>query len=126
MKRLMFAAALAALCLLLGCGSGSPSLQSIQVNPQDAHATSPRGQVSYTATGIFSNNASRKLSSNDGWDWLSSNDLVASVQSQTGVANCLAPGTVTITVTAPDDVTPSGGTHGSTRKVVSTTTLVCE
>ena len=54
--------------MFLACGAGHPNIQSIQVNPQQAQASSPRGEVGFTAMGIFSNNDSRELTVADGTD----------------------------------------------------------
>jgi len=126
MRHVIWCVACTSLVLLLGCGAGDPSLGSIQIDPHQAEATSPRGQQAFTAMGIFSNNTTRMLGSGDNLDWTNSNDLVASIDAVSGQAICRAPGTVTITVTAPDDVTLSGsGGHNSQRKVVATAMLVC-
>jgi len=125
MKHVTFCVVCMYLALLLGCGAGNPSLDSIQVDPHQAEATSPRGQQGFTATGIFSNNSTRMLGSGDNLDWTSSNDLIASIDTTSGQAICRAPGTVTITVTAPDDVTLNGSGGHSQRKVVATAMLVC-
>jgi hypothetical protein len=113
--------------MFLACGAGHPNIQSIQVNPQQAQASSPRGEVGFTAMGIFSNNDSRELTVADGTDWKTSNNLIATIDSNTGQATCVAPGTVTITVTAPSNLTftVNNGIDNTSPKVTGTATLVC-
>jgi Bacterial Ig-like domain (group 2) len=127
MKYFGMTLACAAVALFLACGAGHPDLKSIQVNPQQAQALSPRGEVGFTAMGIFSNNDSRELTAVDGAKWISSNNFVASIGSNTGQATCLAPGTVTITVTAPVNLnlTTNNGINNTSSKVSGTATLVC-
>lgn len=127
MRYVTFALVCLGMALLAGCGGTSdPSLQSIQVNPHDAQAPSPEGQQNFTANGIFSNNSIRILGSQDGLQWESSNNLVASIDPVAGVATCRAPGLVTITVTASAGVTLNGGgSHGGMGKVVAEAQLKC-
>lgn len=127
MKYFGITLACAGVALILACGAGHPTLQAVQINPQNAQATSPNGQIGYTATGVFANNDTRQLTAVDGLDWSSSNNMVASIDGTLGQATCLAPGTVTISVTAPSDltITVNNGVHNSSSKVTGTATLVC-
>src|SRR5260370_32692814 len=87
--------------LVIGCGAGHPTIQSVTVTPSTASAaSSSQGTVGFTATGNFSNHQSRMLVLADGLSWQSSNIPVASINSL-GMATCNIPGTATITATAP-------------------------
>ena len=127
MKYLGLTFGLAAVVLFLACGAGHPNIQSIQVNPQQAQASSPRGEVGFTAMGIFSNNDSRELTAADGAKWVTSNNLISTIDSNTGQATCIAPGTVTVTVTAPSNLTftVNNSINNTSQKVSGTATLVC-
>src|SRR3981081_4354522 len=86
--------------IFVGLGAGPPTLTSIAVSPQTATAQSAtHGTVGYTAKGTFSAHSSRELSQVDGLTWATSTSA-ASVGS-TGEGTCLAPGTVTVTASAP-------------------------
>ena len=113
--------------MLVGCGAGHPNLTKITVTPQMAATTSsPRGQVGYTATGTFSDGSSRELSQVDGLSWKTSTNA-ASVGS-TGEATCMGPGTVTVTATAPVNltITVNNGVNNSSSNVSGTATLTCQ
>src|SRR5690348_14702792 len=97
MKYFGIALACTGVALLLACGAGHPTIQSVQVSPQNAQAASPNGEVGFTARGIFANNDSRELTAADDLDWSTSNAQIASIDNLTGQATCKAPGTVTIT-----------------------------
>lgn len=115
------------LATALGCGAGHANLTSITVSPATATTTSsPQGQVGYTATGHFANNTSRELSQVDGLSWKTST-TAASIGS-TGEATCVAPGTVTVTATAPVNlqITVNNGVDNTASNVSGTATLVCE
>src|SRR5215469_14302269 len=109
--------------VLIGCGAGHPNLTSITVTPQSATTTSnPQGQVGYTAMGNFSNHTSRELSQVDGLSWktsLTSSGMVAATIGSTGEATCSAPGTVTITASAPENlqVTVNNGVQNTSPTV---------
>jgi hypothetical protein len=90
------------LVLSAACGAGHPNLKSITVTPATATATT-QGSVGFTATGIFSDNSSRTLTPADGLSWRSSNTAVASIN-DAGMASCNAPGGVTITASAPENL----------------------
>ena len=107
--------------MLAGCGSGGPKVHAVTIAPNPAGSTSsPQGQISFAATGMMSNNTTRALTSSNGLLWGSSNTTIATINSD-GVATCLAPGTVTITATAPDNLN-----KGSNAPAVSgTATLNC-
>jgi hypothetical protein len=119
-------------CALVGCGAGHANLTSITVSPQTASATSsPQGQVGYTATGHFANGKSRELSQVDGLSWKTSptsSGTVAATIGSTGEATCSAPGTVTITATAPENLqlTVNNGVQNTSASVSGTAQLVCQ
>ena len=104
----------------VNCGSG-PKLETINIVPSSATAaSSPQSQVPFAATGTLSNNTARGLTTSDGLIWASSNNTVATINSN-GTATCLAAGTVTITATAPQNLS-----KGSNAPAVSgTATLNC-
>lgn len=113
--------------LLIGCGAGHPNMTSIAVSPQTATAESAtHGQVGYTATGHFSDGSSRELSQVDGLSWKTSTNA-ASIGS-TGEATCLAPGTVTVTASAPQNLqlTVNNGVTNTSANVQATAQLVCQ
>jgi hypothetical protein len=125
MKYLLFP--LVAVVALVGCGAGHANLTSITVSPQSATTTSnPQGQVGYTATGHFANGKSRDLSQVDGLSWKTS--TTAATIGSTGDATCLAPGTVTVTASAPQNLqfTVSNGVQNTSATVTGTATLICQ
>jgi hypothetical protein len=111
---------------LVGCGAGHANLKSITVNPQSATASSNQGQVGYTATGNFANGKSRELSQVDGLSWKTS--TVAATIGSTGEATCSAPGTVTVTASAPENLqfTINNGIQNTSANVSGTATLTCQ
>lgn len=110
----------------VGCGAGHANLKSITVSPQSATASSNQGQVGYTATGNFANGKSRELSQVDGLSWKTS--TVAATIGSTGEATCSAPGTVTITASAPENLqfTINNGIQSTSANVSGTATLTCQ
>jgi hypothetical protein len=113
--------------IFVGCGAGHPNLTSIAVSPQTATAQSAtHGTVGYTAKGTFSDHSSRELSQVDGLTWATSTGA-ASVGS-TGEATCLAPGTVTVTASAPVNltITVNNGVDNTSAMVRGTAQLVCQ
>ena len=116
---------------LAGCGAGHTNLTSITVNPQLATASSSQGQVGYTATGNFANGKSRELSQVDGLSWktspTSSGAVAASIGS-TGEATCSAPGNITVTASAPQNLqfTINNGVQNTSATVSGTATLTCQ
>jgi hypothetical protein len=118
--------------VLVGCGAGHANLTSITVSPQSATTTSsPQGQVGYTATGNFANGKSRELSQVDGLSWKTSQTgtgTVAATIGSTGEATCSAPGTVTVTASAPQNLsfTVNNGVHNTSMTVNGTAMLTCE
>lgn len=113
--------------ILVGCGAGHANLTSITVSPSTAMADSAtHGQVGYTAKGNFSNGTSRELSQADGLSWKTST-TAASIGS-TGEATCLSPGTVTVTATAPVNltITVNNGVNNTSANVSGTAQLVCQ
>ena len=113
---------------LIGCGAGHANLTSITVSPQSATTTSsPQGQVGYTATGNFQNGKSRELSQVDGLSWKTSPTSTGTVAS-TGEATCSAPGSVTVTASAPQNLqfTVSNGVQNTSATVTGTAALICQ
>ena len=129
-----FQSVLAALVALvgIGCGAGHPNVTSITVTPQTATTTSnPQGQVGYTAMGNFSNHTSRELSQADGLSWKTSPTMtgtVAATIGSTGEATCSVPGTVTVTASAPQNLsfTVSNGVMNTSMTVSGTAMLTCQ
>ena len=112
---------------LVGCGAGHANLTSITVSPQSATTTSnPQGQVGYTATGLFAKGKSRSLSQVDGLSWKTS--TTAATIGSTGDATCSAPGTVTVTASAPQNLqfTVNNGVQNTSVTVTGTATLICQ
>jgi hypothetical protein len=125
MKHLLFL--FVAVVALVGCGAGHANLTSITVSPQSATTTSnPQGQVGYTATGLFANGKSRSLSQVDGLSWKTS--TTAATIGSTGDATCSAPGTVTVTASAPQNLqfTVNNGVQNTSATVTGTATLICQ
>jgi len=113
--------ALVSLALLSGCGGGSSSshssapavLQSIQITPSGPSIAAGLGQQ-FTATGRYSDGASRDLTKSVSWS--SSNTNVASIGSS-GAASTKTPGSTTITATY-------SAVSGSTTLTVTAAALV--
>lgn len=115
----------------VGCGAGHANLTSITVSPQSATASSSQGQVGYSATGHFANGKSRELSQVDGLSWKTSptsSGSVAATIGSTGEATCSAPGTITITASAPQNLqfTINNGIQNTSATVNGTATLTCQ
>ena len=116
---------------LVGCGAGHANITSITVSPQSATATSNQGKVGYTATGNFANGKSRELSQVDGLSWKTSptsTGTVAATIGSTGEATCSAPGTITVTASAPQNLqfTVNNGVQNTSTTVSGTATLTCQ
>jgi hypothetical protein len=132
MKYVLFVLAASVALVLIGCGAGHANLTSITVTPQLATTTSnPQGQVGYTAMGNFSNHTSRELSQVDGLSWKTSptsTGATAATIGSTGEATCLAPGTVTVTASAPENLqlTVNNGVQNTSPTVTGTATLTCQ
>ena len=127
MKYFLLASLLSIAVLLVACGAGHPRLTSIAVSPSSATAaSSPQGQVGFTATGTFTDRTSRELHLADGLEWKSSNTVDATID-DTGEATCLAPGSVTITATAPADlqIAVSSAVQNTSPKVSGSAMLNC-
>ncbi len=127
MKPLQFILPVCAALILIGCGAGHPNLSSITVSPTTATADSAtHGQVGYTAQGNFTNGTNRELSQADGLSWKTST-TAASIGS-TGEATCSSPGTVTVTATAPENltITVNNGVNNTSANVSGTAQLVCQ
>jgi hypothetical protein len=127
MKPLQFILPVCAALILVGCGAGHPNLTSITVSPTTATADSAtHAQVGYTAQGNFANGTNRELSQADGLSWKTST-TAASVGS-TGEATCSSPGTVTVTATAPENltITVNNGVNNTSANVSGTAQLVCQ
>lgn len=112
--------------LLVGCGAGHPTIRSITVSPQQASGTVNSGTVVFTATGNFTDNTSRQLTIPDGLDWKTSNPAIATMDNN-GDAKCKSVGTVTITATAPQNLTVTVGTgfNNTSQKISGTAQLTC-
>lgn len=118
---------LAGLFLLLGCGAGHPTLTSVSVTPSTATAQiTTQGGVGYTATGTFSDHSSRTLTQADGLTWATSNGLVAGI-SDSGTATCVRAGVVSVTATAPSNltITVTNTVTNTSPKVSGTASLTC-
>jgi hypothetical protein len=127
MKRWQVILPLGIFLIFIGCGAGHPNLTTITVSPATATAVSAtQGQVGYTATGHFSDGSSRELSQVDGLSWKTST-TAASIGS-TGEATCLAPGTVTVTASAPQNlqVTVNNGVSNTSATVSGSAQLICQ
>jgi len=127
MKYFLFGSVLLISALFIACGAGHARLSSVAVSPSSATASSsPQGQVGFSATGTFTDHTSRELHVADGLDWKSSNQVVATIDG-TGEATCLAPGSTTITATAPADlqITVSNGVQNTSPKVSGNAPLNC-
>jgi hypothetical protein len=113
--------------ILIGCGAGHPNLTSVTVSPSKATASStPPSDVGYTATGKFADNSSRELNVADGLTWKTSDTAIATIN-DVGSATCKAPGSVTITATAPENlqITVNNGVNNTSNNVSGTATLNC-
>ena len=113
--------------LLVGCGAGHPTIRSIAVSPQKANGTVNSGTVVFNATGNFTDNSSRQLTIADDLTWGSSNNTVATID-DVGAASCKSMGTVTITATAPQNltITVGSGVNNTSMKISGTAQLVCQ
>lgn len=116
---------------LVGCGAGHANLKSITVSPESATASSNQGQVGYTATGNFANGKSRELSQVDGLSWKTSptsSGTVAATIGSTGEATCSAPGNITVTASAPENLqfTINNGIQNTSATVSGSATLTCQ
>jgi hypothetical protein len=114
-----------------GCGAGHANLKSITVSPESATASSNQGQVGYTATGNFANGKSRELSQVDGLSWKTSPTStggVAATIGSTGEATCSAPGNITVTATAPENLqfTINKGIQNTSSNVSGSASLTCQ
>jgi hypothetical protein len=132
MKYLLFILTTWFVIVLIGCGAGHANLTSITVTPQSATTTSsPPGQVGYTARGNFNDHTSRELSQVDGLSWKTSptsSGTVAATIGSTGEATCSAPGTVTVTASAPENLqlTVNNGVQNTSPSVTGTASLTCQ
>ncbi len=113
------------LAFAVACGAGHPNLKTITVTPATASA-SLQGSVGFSATGIFTNNTSSMLTPADGLSWRSSNPAVASID-DAGLASCNAPGSVTITASAPQNLqlTVNNGISNTAVTIRGTGALTC-
>ena len=119
--------ALLASLLLAGCGAGHPTLTSITVTPSSATASiATRGSVGYTATGMFSDHSSRQLTQADGLSWATANGQIAGV-SDSGMATCVRAGVVTVTASAPSNltITITNTVTNTSPKVTGSAALTC-
>jgi PBP1b-binding outer membrane lipoprotein LpoB len=126
-KVTLLALALLATMLLAGCGAGHPTLTSITVTPSSATASiATRGSVGYTATGMFSDHSSRQLTQADGLTWATANGQIAGI-SDSGMASCVRAGVVTVTATAPSNltITVTNTVTNTSPKVTGSAALTC-
>ncbi len=103
------------LCLTACGGKGntsSPALVSIAINPPDAAITQGKAQQ-FTATGTYSDNSTRDLTSSASW---TSSDAAIATVNTAGLATSRAAGTTTITAI-------SGNISGQTTLTVNPLTL---
>ena len=129
MRHMRFASLSSLLALaaaLTGCGAGHPTIRNLMVSPQKANGTVNAGRVVFTATGNFTNNDSRQLTVADGLDWKTSDGNIATIDNE-GSASCKNFGSVTITATAPANltVTVGSGINNTSMKVSGTAQLTC-
>jgi methionine-rich copper-binding protein CopC len=119
-------AAISIAAVLTGCGAGHPNLKSISVSPNTANSALNQNVV-FTANGIFTNNSSRNLTVADGLSWKTSNNGIATINGNTGSATCVAPGSVTVTATAPVNLqlTVNNGVSNTSTNVSGNATLNC-
>jgi hypothetical protein len=81
----------------LGCGSATRELQSITITPNVADpATSPSGEVLFTATGNFNKPPMQEARLSVSW---SVSDLTIASIDDNGLARCTSGATGTVTVT---------------------------
>jgi methionine-rich copper-binding protein CopC len=128
MKYWLLASLVVIAALLIACGAGHPNLTSMVVAPATATAAStPQTTVGFTATGKFSNNTSRILTAADGLSWRTSNTAVATID-DLGIATCQAPGSVTVTASAPQNLqlTINNGISNTAVTIRATGTLNCQ
>jgi Big-like domain-containing protein len=104
----------------MNCGSDHTTLTGVSVSPQQATGTATVGKVQFTATGSFSNNSNRQLSSSDGVNWTSSDTSTATIDGDGG-ASCLNNGVVNITATVP----ANKGANNTSSDKSGTATLKC-
>ena len=119
--------ALLASLLLAGCGAGHPTLTGITVTPSSATASiATRGSVGYTATGMFSDHSSRELTQADGLTWATANGQIAGI-SDSGMATCVRAGVVTVTASAPSNltITITNTVTNTSPKVMGSAALTC-
>ncbi|HJS99640.1 MAG TPA: hypothetical protein VJ756_11140 [Terriglobales bacterium] len=113
--------------LLGGCGAGHPTLTGITVTPSSATASiATRGSVGYTATGMFSDHSTRQLTQADGLTWATANGQIAGI-SDSGMATCVRAGVVTVTATAPSNltITVTNTVTNTSPKVTGSAALTC-
>ena len=126
-KLTLLVLALLASLLLAGCGAGHPTLTSITVTPSSATASiATRGSVGYTATGMFSDHSSRELTQADGLTWATANGQIAGI-SDSGMASCVRAGVVTVTASAPSNltITITNTVTNTSPKVTGSAALTC-
>ena len=86
--------------MLSGTGtSAAPTLVSIAVTPNPA-TVAVNGTVQFTATGTFSDNSTKNITTQSAWT--SSSTAVATIGAATGLATGVSPSDGSITITATD------------------------
>ena len=101
--------------LLTSCGGGGRQLISLSVEPGDATASPPNGTFPFTATGTF--DQAPPTQTNLPARWSSTDAAVATIDSNTGVATCVAIG-------GPVTVTASAAGKGGT--LIASAKLTCQ
>lgn len=120
----------------IGCGAMSSSLmnsnrvlQSMTITPASADAqASPGGQVQFTATGKFSKSPSPAAVTfvpPYSGSWASSDPNIATVNSSSGLATCVAGASGTVTVTAMASTNAATGTAATSTAVQGMAKLTC-
>lgn len=122
---ILFALRQVGICLLVGvvltnCGGGdvtapmSRELIALAVEPGNAEAVAPGGTAPFSATGTF--NQSPSTQTNLTAQWASSDASIATVDSITGIATCIAAG---------GPVTISASAAGKGGSIEGTAALTC-
>jgi len=121
----LFALKRLGMCLLIGtvitnCGGGDVTplmerqLVALAVEPANADAVAPGGTAPFSATGTF--NQSPSTQTNLPAQWTSSDATIATVDSSTGIATCVATG---------GPVTISASAAGKGGSITGTAALTC-
>lgn len=96
---------------LVGCGGSTPqsrNLVSVSVEPNSAQATAPTGTAPFTASGTF--DQAPTTQDNLTVQWSSSDPSIATIDSSSGLATCVAAG-------GPITITASSGQKSGTAQL---------